>query len=214
MNPESRPILVVAFLLVQALVVHWIGNAERPPGAPDLTRFPTTIGEWKALREDPVDPDVAAELRADRLLSRTYLRQPGGVVVSLFVAWFRSQRAGTGQPHSPKVCLPAAGWVMQAAGRFSQPTASGVITINRYVASRNGVYAEVLYWYQMPRRVVASEWAAKFWLIADAVRDRRTDTALVRLVRWQAAAADSGAGATAADFAGSVYPLLVQALPQ
>ena len=28
------------------------------------------------------------------------------------------------------------------------------------------------------RRVVAGEWAAKFWLVADAIRDKRTDTSL------------------------------------
>jgi len=40
----------------------------------------------------------------------------------------------------------------------------------------------VLYWYQSPNRVVASEYKAKFWTVADAIRYNRTDTSLVRVV--------------------------------
>ena len=40
----------------------------------------------------------------------------------------------------------------------------------------------VLYWYQSRDRVVASEYKAKFFVVADALRYNRTDTALVRVV--------------------------------
>ena len=39
-----------------------------------------------------------------------------------------------------------------------------------------------MYWYQSRQRVVASEYTAKFWVMADAIRLNRTDTALVRVV--------------------------------
>ena len=39
----------------------------------------------------------------------------------------------------------------------------------------------VLYWYQSPRRVIASEFSAKLWLVMDSIRYRRSDTALVRV---------------------------------
>jgi EpsI family protein len=40
----------------------------------------------------------------------------------------------------------------------------------------------VLYWYQSRDRVVASEYKAKFFVVADAMRYNRTDTALVRVM--------------------------------
>ncbi|MGD0014201.1 MAG: exosortase C-terminal domain/associated protein EpsI, partial [Bryobacteraceae bacterium] len=40
----------------------------------------------------------------------------------------------------------------------------------------------VLYWYQSRERVIASEYSAKFYLVADAIRYNRTDTALIRVV--------------------------------
>ena len=39
-----------------------------------------------------------------------------------------------------------------------------------------------LYWYQSHNRVIASEYSAKFWLVADAIRYQRSDTAIVKVV--------------------------------
>jgi EpsI family protein len=66
----------------------------------------------------------------------------------------------------------------------------------------------VLYWYQTPSRAVASEWAAKFWLMADALRYHRTDTSLVRVVVPTNASDDQAASIAAARFA-----MAVRAIP-
>jgi len=71
----------------------------------------------------------------------------------------------------------------------------------------------VLYWYQSPRRVVAGEWAAKLSLVADAVRDKRTDTALLRVIAWSTPGHDDEATSAATALARSVYPLLRQLIP-
>ncbi len=212
--PEPRTILVPVFLAAQALLVHWVASGERPPPAPDLSTFPTQVGDWKQLREDPIAADIAGQLGADRVLSRTYIQSSTGSVASLFVAWFQSQRAGASQPHSPNVCLPGSGWTPETTGEISLQTQAGTIPVNRYVVIKAPERAVVLYWYQSPRRAIAGEWEAKFWLISDALRDKRTDTALVRIVTWSAGAHDDLATAQATDFARSLYPLLRTRLPR
>jgi EpsI family protein len=211
---ERSRILVPVFLSAQALLVHWTAAGERPPAPPALSRFPVQFADWKMLREDPMDKDVMNTLRADELLSRTYVRAEGGLEAGLFVAWFQSQRAGASQPHSPQVCLPASGWTPREVGEITIDTAAGSIAINRYAIANRVDRAVVLYWYQTPRRVTAGEWAAKFWLIPDAIRDRRTDTALVRVVVWSTHVGDPAATSTAAAFARDLYPALRQRLPQ
>jgi EpsI family protein len=164
-------------------------------------------------------------LRADRLLSRTYVQRTAAsasangmdVPAGLLVAWFRSQRAGASQPHSPKVCLPAAGWTPESTGELNISTAAGRITVNRYVVASRYERAVILYWYQTSRRATAGEWASKFWLVSDAIRDHRTDTALVRIVVESGAGAqdsDQRATQTAVDFTRSLYPLLREQLPR
>ena len=69
-------------------------------------------------------------------------------------------------------------------------------------------------WYQTPRRVIAGEWAAKLWLVAGALRDKRTDTALVRVIAWPAAGGDQASTTAAIGFARNVYPLLREYLPR
>jgi EpsI family protein len=209
---EWRGALVPFFLAAQILMVRAMASVEHPPAAPPLASFPAEIGEWKVLREDPVAADMARELGADRLLSRTYVQAPTGALASLFVAWFQTQRGGVRQPHSPKVCLPASGWTPEVTDEVTLDTAGGAITVNRYVVANRTQRAVVVYWYQTPRRAIASEWAAKLWLVAGALRDRRTDTALVRVIAWPAGGDDQATTTGAMGFARNLYPLLRECL--
>lgn len=212
---EPKTILVPVFLASQALLVHWTGTFERPPAKPDFSSFPVQIDSWTRIREEPIDAATEAQLGADGFVSRTYARQTDPEVANLLVAWFQSQRAGTSQPHSPQVCLPASGWVPEMNGTIDVSTSAGLITINRYVIAKGAERAVVLYWYQTPRRVVAGEWAAKFWLMADALRDRRTDTSLVRVTTWVAKDSNvTAATKVATDFSERLYPLLKETFPQ
>jgi EpsI family protein len=93
-------------------------------------------------------------------------------------------------------------------------TAAGAITVNRYIIQNRGARAIVLYWYQTPRRVIAGEWDAKFWLAADALRDRRTDTAIVRVALGIPPGQDAAATAAAEAFVRRIYPLLRANLPR
>jgi EpsI family protein len=70
-----------------------------------------------------------------------------------------------------------------------------------------------LYWYQSHSRVIASEYSAKFWLVADALRYNRSDTALVRIS--VPVGRDGGDAATglAARFAQAVFPELLKQMP-
>lgn len=161
-----------------------------------------------------MDAAITRELGADRLVSQTYSEASTDSFASLLVAWFQTQREGARQPHSPKVCLPGAGWTPRVVDEITVDTPAGAIAVNRYVVDKDTQRAVVLYWYQTPRRVVAGEWAAKFWLVADALRDRRTDTALVRVIVWSVSGRDDAATAVATGFARNLYPTLREYLPQ
>jgi EpsI family protein len=110
--------------------------------------------------------------------------------------------------------LPAAGWTTESTGEITLDTTDGAITVNRYIVAKGKERSVVLYWYQTPRRVVAGEWSAKLWLVADAVRDKRTDTALVRVVVWSTPGHDDEAVATARGFARNLHPRLRDHLPR
>ena len=180
----KRPALVLSTLFfVQSAAFYGLSRrSEVIPASKSLSAFPATIGEWRMLREGVIESDERDVLLADDYLTRQYAA-PGGKTASLFVAYFRSQRAGQ-TPHSPKNCLPGSGWSwsvsdsvrVNIAGR-AQP-----IEINRYVVSKGDERAVVLYWYQSRDRVVASEYRAAAFTAWDALRYNRTETELVRVV--------------------------------
>ena len=214
-------ILAPLFLTLQAGAVYWITGGEKIPPAPNFAAVPEHLGDWLKARENPIDPDTLAQLRADKTVNLTYFGQRGlGTAgagqgsfnqAELFVAWFQSQRGGASQPHSPQVCLPANGWIPTVTDRLEMEPG---VEINRYIVSLGAEKAVVLYWYQTPRRVIASEWAAKFWVMADAVKDNRTDTSLVRVVVYSQGKSDEQTTAAAMDFARQAYPVLKKVLPE
>jgi len=85
--------------------------------------------------------------------------------------------------------------------------------VNRYVVARGEERSLVLYWYQSRDRVVASEYRAKLFSIADAIRWNRTDTALVRVVVPMRDDDRGQATATAVDFVKAFFEPLRSFLP-
>lgn len=134
------------------------------------------------VREGVIEQEEKDVLRADDYLTRQYSASPDKIA-GLFVAYFRSQRAGQ-TPHSPKNCLPGSGWTWTVSDTIRVDIAGRArpIEINRYIVSKGDDHAVVLYWYQSRDRVVASEVRATIFTAWDALRYNRTDTELVRVV--------------------------------
>lgn len=171
-------------LLLQAAVFYGFSRPEQViPHAP-LSGFQLPISApWRSIEELQLDKETLDVLKADDILSRAYQNTTTGQPATLFVAWFQTQRTGK-TPHSPKNCLPGSGWMASESGflPIAIPGTPAPISVNRYVVARGDNQSVVLYWYQSHQRVVASEYSAKLFTVADAIRYHRSDTALVRVV--------------------------------
>jgi EpsI family protein len=181
---QSKPArILTAVLVLQVAVVYGFTRSEVIPQNVPLSQVPTTFGSWTMQQEGVVEQEVQDVLKADELLTRSYVSLEQRSAAHLFVAYFRSQRTGQ-TPHSPKNCLPGSGWIPSVSDIIQIPIQgrSEPIEANRYVVAKGDQKSLVLYWYQSRDRVVASEYKAKFFVVADALRYNRTDTALVRVV--------------------------------
>jgi EpsI family protein len=200
-------------LIVQGALFYQASRGERTPAGKLLEFFPARIDEWRMIRDFPVEPEIQQQLRADDLLNRAYEQGLSGGAVDLFIAYFKTQRTGQ-SPHSPKNCLPGSGWEPEETG-FLDVAIPGQppIRINRYVVSQGDERSVVLYWYQSRRRVIASEFAAKFWLVMDSIRYHRSDTALVRVTVPVRRDDVDGATRSGVEFVQSMFPALKSYLP-
>lgn len=211
---HSRYAQVLTLVLaLQGVLFYTASHGEKVPLARPLEFFPAQIGSWQLAQTGIVDSETLAVLKADDTLTRWYVN-PSGAGANLFVAFFKTQRTGQ-SPHSPKNCLPGSGWSPSATGFLDVPIPSRheTIHINRYIVSKGDQKSVVLYWYQSQNRVIADEFAAKFYLVADSIRHHRSDTALVRVVVPVAGDREQQATATGESFVEAVYPELRAYLP-
>jgi|CXWL01.1.fsa_nt_gi EpsI family protein len=105
---------------------------------------------------------------------------PGRPPYSIFVSYYDEQRQGK-SIHSPKNCLPGAGWEPVDSKPMVLETTAGPVTVNRWRLVREGKTAIVYYWYQGRGRVAHDEFRVKFDLLRDAAVHGRTEEALVRI---------------------------------
>ena len=204
----SRAVVILTVLLLaQAAVFYGFSRGELAPPHRPLDQLPRTFNSWTMIKEGVMEKEIQDVLRADDYLTRWYAK-PQAPVASIFVAFFKSQRTGQ-SPHSPKNCLPGGGWIWTVNDQIpiTLPD-SRVIEVNRYVVQKGDQKSLVLYWYQSRDRVVASEYAAKVYVVADALRYNRTDTALVRVEVPVVEGNDQVATEAAVDFVKSFFSTL------
>lgn len=212
---RSGAVLAGSILLIgQAALLYSSIRPEAVPASRRLADFPRNLGGWQLYQEGVVEQEVEDVLQADDLLNREYVNPSTKAGANLFIAAFRSQRNGKA-PHSPKNCLPGSGWTQVNAAEIPIDVGVGApIVVNRYEVQREEARSLVLYWYQSRDRVVANEFRAKFWVVADAIRLNRTDTALVRVVVGIRDHDTAAAERTAAAFVQTFYPTVRAFLPQ
>jgi len=145
-----------------------------------LTGVPAPIPGLRA-EDIPVPEDQVQIAGMTSYVNRVYYRDTLPAF-SMYIGFYDSQSQGK-TVHSPKNCLPGAGWEAMDAGSVQITAADGrVATLNRYVIAKDNMQALVYYWYQGRGRVASNEYLVKWDLLRDAALERRTDEALVRLV--------------------------------
>jgi EpsI family protein len=212
---KERPsqVLTAVFLLLAAAYYGKARTTESIPLAHPLSEFPATAGSWQLTREGVVEKEVLDVLKADDVLTRYYASPVVSSGANLFIAYFRSQRSGKA-PHSPKNCLPGSGWTATVNDIITVDVPGAEpINVNRYLVSKGENRSLVIYWYQSKNRAVASEFAAKFYLVMDAMRYNRSDTALVRVIVPVAEGREKQAEEAALDFVRALHPHVMTYFP-
>ncbi|MGQ0649404.1 MAG: exosortase C-terminal domain/associated protein EpsI [Gemmatimonadaceae bacterium] len=100
---------------------------------------------------------------------------------SVYVGYYESQATGK-TIHSPRNCLPGAGWQVVESGTTPVVAPLGEAIVNQYILANGPMQAVVLYWYQGRGRVAHSEYRVKWELLRDAAARGRTEEALVRVM--------------------------------
>jgi EpsI family protein len=201
-----------ALLLVTLLVLQFRSSGEAVPIRKSLDLFPVEFGQWQGRQDTTLEPQVINQLKVNDYLVRRYVDKSGRGLW-LYIAYWATQRKGA-DFHSPKNCLPGAGWEPIGATRITigLPIPYAPITVNRYLIQKDRSMQVVVYWYQTHGRVIAGEVGAKIEMVRSAITQNRTDGALVR-VSSVVAGSPQETTERLIEYVQSVYPTLHEFLP-
>ena len=171
---------VPAAVLVLGCGFMWQTHTQRRVvlPAPLRTALPTVAGY--RVEDQKISAEEQQVAGMSDYVARVYLRD-SIAVFSTLVTYYESQAQGK-TIHSPRNCLPGAGWEILRAGKREIAVDGVRYTLNQYILKKGPATALAYYWYQGRGRVVASEYRVKWNLLRDAALVGHTEEALVRIV--------------------------------
>lgn len=197
-----------------ALPDRSVTNIERE----NFSSFPSRLeGGWEQSGpQQYLSATVADALSADDYYQVNFTNPEYDASVGFFSAWYEDQsRHGV---HPPEVCLPGGGWEIAWLERSDISAELGLdapFNINRAIIQKGRTRMMVYYYFQQKDRIIAWDFAAKFWLVVDGIRTGRRDGALVRLTTPMAWDEDPAlADARLLDMLRSIQEPLIRFIPK
>jgi len=176
----SWQLVATVLLLAATLTASKLTARRRSDSlAQPLDTIPRVIAGSEGRDTPDLGPGTLAALKCDSYLSRLYHKP--GLDIDLFIAYYAQQRSGESM-HSPKHCLPGAGWEIWDYGSTVIPVGSHTVSVNKYSISHDTARRVVLYWYQSKTRIIASEYLGKILLARDALFQNSTAGSIVRII--------------------------------
>lgn len=177
----TKTLITLAILLITAAVTFFAGQTERIAPNKPFSEFPLEIDEWKGVTSE-MDEEVYNILGVEDYILANY-RKPSGEMVNLYVGFYQSQKEGD-IIHSPKNCMPGAGWNITGTSIETVPLDSTgkSMKVIKLLLQKGQEKQIVLYWFQSRGRIISSEYMEKAWLVLDSIFRHRTDGSFVRLI--------------------------------
>ena len=132
------------------------------------------------VKEQTITPEEKKIAGMSDYVARMYVKD-SAIAFTTYVGYYDRQTQGKSM-HSPRNCLPGAGWEILRSESGTVTAAGASHVVNKYQLKNGVTQALVLYWHQGRGRIVANEYAVKWNLLRDAALKGHTEEALVRIV--------------------------------
>lgn len=200
-------------MIAGMLFLNFINHSEKIPLHKPFSSFPKQIGPWSG-KESRFDQKIYDILGVDDSILCHY-KTPDNQRAELYIGYYQSQREGD-IIHSPKNCMPGAGWKIIKTSLVKIKTSSRPVEKSDVIklTLQNGTQKQImLYWFQSRGRIISSEYMQKIYLVIDSITKRRTDGSFVRLLTPVKNNNEEKALKVLIDFAEEIMPVLTQYIP-
>ena len=205
-------LLATSIMVATFGLLTYLSNPEIIAAKKPLSTFPYQIGPWEGV-EESFDERVYQILAVSDTFYATY-RASGQPWINLYIGYYESQREGE-LIHSPKNCMPGGGWniidtTIETLKLKNQTEKE--VKIIKLLLEKGKSRQISLYWYHSRGRIISSEYMQKIFLVWDAVTRNRTDGSFVRLI-MPVVESEEETLAALKDFAGELFPILLEYIP-
>lgn len=197
--------LAVATLVLVALGIEPLVGQAVPLRTP-LHELPFRMGQWTG-RAATIDAAVLERARPDQFLARRYVDDQARVV-TLYVGYYERQAS-----RSQVLAMCAGECQIMRTGGEEITVEGGVMAVNRVAIRQNGHAMITLYWYQQGGRVAHDPYREKVDHIRRALRQRRSEGAIVR-VTAPVVTTEEEAGQRGEAFVQVLVPMLRRHFPE
>lgn len=177
----QRTVIIVITFLCTAFITNLATRSERIEPNKSFDEFPLHIDDWNG-KKNQLDDEIYNILGVEDYILANY-RNSKKELVNLYVGFYQSQKEGD-IIHSPKNCLPGAGWNITSTSIVTVKIDSLTepIKVIKLLLQKGGEKQIVFYWFQSRGRIIYSEYMQKIWLVVDSIIKHRTDGSFVRLI--------------------------------
>jgi EpsI family protein len=172
--------LPAGILSCGCLLLVSVQRQQAMPLRGPLESLPRKLGIYTGY-DQKISADEQAVAGMSDYVLRIFTTPDTVSAFSVYVGYYEQQTQGR-TIHSPKNCLPGAGWEPISSGRQPLAIGSDTVMVNRYELVNKNARALVYYWYEGRGRVEPSEYRVKWELLRDAALTGRSEEALVRIV--------------------------------
>jgi len=176
---RSRPYVPLMILLAGCMLTWRARSQEAIPLAGPLSSVLADMPGY-SITNNTLSADERGVAGMSDYVARSYSRG-GAVAFTTLVSYYARQTQGK-TIHSPRNCLPGAGWEIVDGGATVIHVDGAALPVNRFVLRSGAATAVAYYWYQGRGRVTANEYAVKWNLLRDAAVLGHSEEALVRIV--------------------------------
>jgi EpsI family protein len=180
LSPTVNRYVPALVLAAGCALIFGIREQHKVPARTPMKAIPMPAPGY-VVKDIEVDPEEQRVAGMSDYVMRTFQRDSLDAGYSIYVGYYDFQQQGK-SIHSPRNCLPGAGWEQVASDVRIVNVNGGSYPVNRFVLANEGQQVVVYYWYQGRGRVESNEYRVKWNLLRDAALAGRTEEALVRIV--------------------------------
>lgn len=180
-NTFRLTILCILLLLAAFVVNGSTGKIADKTAKMPLSQVFNRIGEWRIVRELPMDNRIVEALKLDDYLFDSYGQ--GKNLINLYIGYYRTAKK-VGAAHDPLVCFQGQGWQIKdrESGEYRLARDAQLrVSYSSMIAERQGERELIVYWFQANGKATANTQSQKIAMLLDKLSGKNEDNAFVRV---------------------------------